>query len=652
MTRLVVVVCIVLLFSFSAEGEEPFLTLPFKDGYLTQCTQGVFGETSHQEGNLLTQFDLDFDTPNDLDVELVAPVSGYLYFHNDTDGFGNHCNIDLGGGKFVLIAHMKTTLVSSGEYVTRGQIIGIEGCTGFCGGDHVHFGLHEGDPTQNAVFSQSIKAERIWARDQTLGGAFREFTSEEFVGDLVFGHIYEAEQISDPLQDQKFTLSFNYPDFSLVEGLDLYGTAIPDFEVPAIQLTDEIQQQAGSFYYRKPQYVKDGFETTATVWISRNWADGFAFVVLNQYDIVLGGPGGGIGYQNIPGCVAVEFDNWQNKTGDSEFQQDEEPGIHAGVHTMGAVEENSAAPHAAYPDLASGETRNVPPLFDANIHNLKIRYLSEVLSIYIDDMTIPVLEVPISLADVLNLQDGLAWVGFTGATGSATQIQDILSWSFAVNDSALKPDLISEFQVIPVELHVGDIATVNATVRNNSGFDAETSQATVNFGSQSESVAVPALIAGETFSFDVDFGLIAEGPQLVEVIADSSGVINESDEENNTATVEVTVLPALRPDLALEQVIFSSRKKGKNAEVAAEIWISNFGTKDATAFSVIAEVLESGSVYDFRFDGLSVGGRATFNISEFLKKINGVTLKVTIDVWDEIVELDETNNATVSFHAL
>ena len=437
-----------------------------------------------------------------------------------------------------------------------------------------------------------------------------------------------------------------------MEGLDFYGSAVPDFDIPAIQLTDEIQQQAGSFYYREPQYIKDGFETTAVVWISRNWADGFTFAILNQYDVVLGSPGGGLGYQNIPGCAVVEFDNWQNKVGDPEFSQDEEPGIHVGFHTMGAVEENSAGPHAVYPDLVSGETRNIPSLFDAKIHTLKIRYLPGTLSVFIDDMVSPVLEVPVDLADVLDLVDGIAWVGFTGATGSATQIQDILSWSFAVNDSALKPDLVSQVTVTPNQLHVGEIATVHATVLNNSVFDSEASQATVNFGDQTDVVDVPALIAGGNFSFDLPFGLTIEGLQKTEVIADSLGVVDESDEGNNIASLEVTVLPPKLPDLSLGWVDFFASKKGKNVNFAADVWVQNSGTKDAGTFLVTVKVLESGGLHEFRFNSLSAGSTVSVRVSEFVKKTNTVTLLITIDVEDEVVESDETNNYAEDFRGL
>ncbi len=48
--------------------------------------------------------------------------------------------------------------------------------------------------------------------------------------------------------------------------------------------------------------------------------------------------------------------------------------------------------------------------------------------IYLDDVLR--LSVEVSLADLIPLDGGAAWVGFTGATGGGSQTVDILNWSF------------------------------------------------------------------------------------------------------------------------------------------------------------------------------------------------------------------------------
>lgn len=109
------------------------------------CTQGANGSYSHQ--GPATRHDIDLDTSNTADEELYAPVAGTARVHTESAGvnFGYHVNIDLGDGTYVILAHLSRIFITDGEEVTAGSLLGYEGCTGFCNGDHVHIGLHSGD---------------------------------------------------------------------------------------------------------------------------------------------------------------------------------------------------------------------------------------------------------------------------------------------------------------------------------------------------------------------------------------------------------------------------------------------------------------------------------------------------------------------------
>lgn len=53
--------------------------------------------------------------------------------------YGNYCLINHGDGTASLYAHMSALLVSAGDVVTQGQVIGRVGSTGYSTGAHLHF---------------------------------------------------------------------------------------------------------------------------------------------------------------------------------------------------------------------------------------------------------------------------------------------------------------------------------------------------------------------------------------------------------------------------------------------------------------------------------------------------------------------------------
>lgn len=53
--------------------------------------------------------------------------------------YGGMVVIDHGGGLYTLYAHMKRTFVKEGQFVERGDVIGIQGATGEATGPHLHF---------------------------------------------------------------------------------------------------------------------------------------------------------------------------------------------------------------------------------------------------------------------------------------------------------------------------------------------------------------------------------------------------------------------------------------------------------------------------------------------------------------------------------
>jgi murein DD-endopeptidase MepM/ murein hydrolase activator NlpD len=68
-----------------------------------------------------------------------AAADGVVVFAGPRGGYGNATIIDHGDSLATLSAHQSAIYVGDGQRVTRGQVIGAVGCTGFCTGPHLHF---------------------------------------------------------------------------------------------------------------------------------------------------------------------------------------------------------------------------------------------------------------------------------------------------------------------------------------------------------------------------------------------------------------------------------------------------------------------------------------------------------------------------------
>ncbi|MCL2078031.1 MAG: peptidoglycan DD-metalloendopeptidase family protein [Oscillospiraceae bacterium] len=68
---------------------------------------------------------------------IVANIGGW------GGGYGTYIVIDHGGGVTTLYAHMQSANVSVGQEVTKGDVIGLVGSTGWSTGPHLHFEVRE-----------------------------------------------------------------------------------------------------------------------------------------------------------------------------------------------------------------------------------------------------------------------------------------------------------------------------------------------------------------------------------------------------------------------------------------------------------------------------------------------------------------------------
>ncbi|RIH90205.1 Murein DD-endopeptidase MepM [Calidithermus terrae] len=93
---------------------------------------------------------VDFAAPHG--TPIYAARSGQVQVAGwSTWGYGYHVVIDHGGGVDTLYGHMSRFVVSAGEWVERGQLIGYVGSTGWSTGPHLHFEVRVGGSPRNPL---------------------------------------------------------------------------------------------------------------------------------------------------------------------------------------------------------------------------------------------------------------------------------------------------------------------------------------------------------------------------------------------------------------------------------------------------------------------------------------------------------------------
>ncbi|MGK5742759.1 M23 family metallopeptidase [Micromonospora sp. URMC 103] len=113
---------------------KPGWVIPMQGASITSCFGPRWG-TQHAG--------IDFAMPAGTPIH--AAFGGTVVKAGDAgDGYGNSVFIDHGNGYLTHYAHQSRLIVSVGDKVSTGQVIGYEGATGDATGPHLHFEVHQG----------------------------------------------------------------------------------------------------------------------------------------------------------------------------------------------------------------------------------------------------------------------------------------------------------------------------------------------------------------------------------------------------------------------------------------------------------------------------------------------------------------------------
>jgi murein DD-endopeptidase MepM/ murein hydrolase activator NlpD len=90
------------------------------------------------------------DIANSIGTQIAASDGGYVQYAGWSNvGYGYMVQVDHGNGFSTLYAHLSYYYVDIGQYVSKGQVLGLMGSTGNSTGPHLHFEIRYGGGTQN-----------------------------------------------------------------------------------------------------------------------------------------------------------------------------------------------------------------------------------------------------------------------------------------------------------------------------------------------------------------------------------------------------------------------------------------------------------------------------------------------------------------------
>ncbi len=269
----------------------------------------------------------------------------------------------------------------------------------------------------------------IWLRLVRVGNTFTGYWATDNNG---VPNTWQVLLNGDPhttvLPTQVFVglaLSANHNGMTATATFD-HVTVIGDTSAPlpatVARVTDGVNGEAGSIF-TKTKLPTTAFTTTFVIKdqaVNAGGADSLSFVLQNdpRGPSALGGGGGQGGYFGIQNSIAVKFDLWTNNThvpttglfrnGESPSTSDQSPAGSEDVTVTGGL------------TFLSGDPIQVTLTYNGTT-------LTESLLDTVTGATFTQ-DYLVNLAQILGGTS--AYAGFTGGTGGASSVQDVLSWTY------------------------------------------------------------------------------------------------------------------------------------------------------------------------------------------------------------------------------
>ncbi|HEX3150803.1 MAG TPA: fibronectin type III domain-containing protein [Gemmataceae bacterium] len=181
----------------------------------------------------------------------------------------------------------------------------------------------------------------------------------------------------------------------------------------ALRLTGAAAYQSGNAFTTTPVSVA-GFQTSFDFRLTNAHADGFAFVMQGIGPRAKGIAGRGLGYVGIDRSVALTFDLFDNAG--------------EGANAVGVFRNGQFTDAAGSSDL----TGDGIDLHSGHTMHVDVTYSGGILTLMLKDKDTGATATRAFTVDIVGtVGASQAYVGFTGATGGQTAIQEILNWNYS-----------------------------------------------------------------------------------------------------------------------------------------------------------------------------------------------------------------------------
>ena len=277
-------------------------------------------------------------------------------------------------------------------------------------------------------------------------------------------------------------------------------------------ITPDQLDQAGGVWYDNPI----DFDSNFTIYYQNvfgnkdaNGADGMALVFKGNPTPVIGGTGGGLGYNGVSSSLVIEFDTYQNNGNGVELYGDPVYD-HIAIIQNGSPDHNNTFNNLAGPIQASISSPNIE---DGNSHEVKIVWnaTTKVLSVFFDCVLRLTLNQDVK--STIFSGDDTVYFGFVGSTGGLSNVQRVCFNSISFVDN---------LQLQDETICLGNSTNVDATMPSGNTYSW-----TPTTGVSNPNIANPDLSPTLTTTYTV-------------TISDVCG-------ETTSEDITITVLPFIDP---------------------------------------------------------------------------------------------------------